>query len=348
MPDPFCIDGTTPTADDPYTIAEMGTNHNRDKETARELIDVAANSGVDAVKYQFYHTTDIVLGDIPAEEYGFDEHYEEETVAEVYDKHLRLPREWIPELFQYASDRGLDNVATACCPDCVDFVVTNGIDALKVSSQDLTHTPLLSKMAETEVPVILSTGMASLGEIERALQALESSGADSIAILHCVSNYPTEPQELNLRNIGLLQSAFGYTTGFSDHSLSPLTGGIAVSQGACILEKHYTLDRTLPGPDHSLALEPGELTRFVEFVHEVVASLGNSFRDPPDRGKGDLYRRSVVAAKTIQKGNPIRKTDVGIARPGTGLPPSRLDWVVDREPTRQIEMGTALQLDDFC
>lgn len=348
MPATVSIDGTAPSPDDPYIIAEIGTNHNRDIETAKELIDVATEAGVDAVKYQMYHTEDIVVGEVPASEYGFDEYYHQQTVAAVYDEHLRLPREWFPELVAYATEQGLDNIATACCADCVDFVATAGIDALKVSSQDLTHLPLLSEMATTDLPIVLSTGMGSLGEIERALQTLEDGGATGIGVLHCVSHYPTSPEDLNLRNIGMLKSAFDYTTGLSDHTLSPRTGGLAVAQGASILEKHFTLDRSMNGPDHGFALEPAELATFVECATQAADSLGTATRDPADRDKRESYRRSIVVMTGIDAGQTLQAADLGIARPGTGLPPEKLEWVVGRTTNRPLERGTVVEADDVC
>jgi len=331
----------------PYIIAEIGTNHNRNIEIAKKLIDVAEAAGVDAVKYQVYHSRDIVTEGIGADEYGFEEYYDVETALEAYEEHLRTPREWFPTLFNYARERGLDNVATAHCPDCASFVVDCGVDALKVASMDLTHIPLLSELSTYDLPLILSTGMGSIAEIDQAVSTLQDGSLQWLALLHCVSNYPADPADLNLTNIPMLETAFDLPIGFSDHSRSPWTAGLAVAHGASIIEKHITLDSTFPGPDHSFALEPDGLTQLVEAVEMASESRGTAVRRPTDTINRDRYRRSIVANQKISAGTEISFDHLRFARPGSGIQPIDVNNVVGRTTTHDIQAETPLNWDDI-
>jgi sialic acid synthase SpsE len=347
-PGSISIDGNPISPSNPYVVAEIGTNHNRDIDVAKELIEVAATAGVDAVKYQVYHPRDIVTESISAEEYGFDEYYEVGTALEAYEKHLRTPRDWLPTLFEYASERGLDNVATVHCADCASFVVDCGVDALKVASMDLTHIPLLSELSTYDLPLVLSTGMGSLAEIDEAVSALQGGSLQWLALLHCVSNYPADPADLNLRNILTLETTFGLPVGFSDHSLSPWTAGLAVAHGAYIIEKHFTLDASHPGPDHGFALEPDGLERLMEAVEMASASRGTRTRRQADTANRERYCRSIVADQAIPAGAEITGGDVRFARPGTGIQPADIETVIGTTASQDIDAETVLEWTDIC
>jgi sialic acid synthase SpsE len=346
--DPISINGREITSSNPYVITEIGTNHNRDIETAKELIDVTAAAGADAVKYQIYHPEDIVTEGISAEEYGFDEFYPEDTAMEVYEKHLTTPKEWFPELCDYAAEQGLDNIATVHCRDCTSFVAECDMDAFKVASMDLTTLPLLAEIASYDKPIILSTGMGSLAEIDDAVATIRKEATDWLALLHCVSQYPADPETMHLRNIPMLQSAFGLPVGLSDHTLSPWTSGFAVAHGASIIEKHITLDSSQQGPDHGFALEPDQLADLVEAVQAAGGSLGSTTRQLPDVGNREEYRRSVVADEAIVEGATIEEGDVRFARPGSGIEPEYIDRVLGSTAVRDIDAETPLQWDDIC
>jgi sialic acid synthase SpsE len=345
--DTISINSEQISPSNPYVIAEIGTNHNRNIEIAKELINVAEAAGADAVKYQVYHSRDIVTERIGAEEYGFEKYYDVETALEAYEEHLRTPREWFPTLFEYARERGLDNVATAHCPDCASFVVDCGVDALKVASMDLTHIPLLSELSTSDLPLILSTGMGSFAEIDQAVSALQDGSLQWLAPLHCVSYYPADPAHLNLRNIPMLETAFDLPIGFSDHSKSPWTAGLAVAHGASIIEKHITLDSTYPGPDHTFALEPDGLTQLVEAVEMASESRGTAVRRPTDTTNRERYRRSIVANRKISAGTEISSEHLRFARPGTGIQPIDVDIVLGMTISRSLQAGTPLDWDDF-
>jgi sialic acid synthase SpsE len=345
--DTICINSEQISPSNPYVIAEIGTNHNRDIEIAKELIDAAGAAGVDAVKYQVYHSRDIVTERIDAKEYGFEEYYDVETALEAYEEHLRTPREWFPTLFEYAKEQGLDNVATVHCPDCASFVVDCGVDALKVASMDLTHIPLLLELSGYDIPLILSTGMSSLAEIDQAVSALQGGSLQWLTLLHCVSNYPADPADLNLRNISMLKTAFDLPIGFSDHSKSPLTAGLAVGHGASMIEKHITLDSAYPGPDHGFALEPDRLTQLVEAVEMASKSRGTTVRQPTDTTNRERYRRSIVADQDIPAGTEIRSEHLRFARPGTGIQPVNINNVLGKTSKHNIQAETPLEWDDI-
>jgi N-acetylneuraminate synthase/N,N'-diacetyllegionaminate synthase len=341
------ISETVATVDNPYIIAEMGTNHDRELQTARGLIDAAADAGVDAVKYQIFHGEDIVTDTISPAEYGLDEYYDETSIIQIYDNHLRLPREWFTELVEYANERGIDNIATVSCADCAQFVVDSGVDALKIASMDLTHIQLLERLAMYDLPIILSTGFAHLGEIEEALECLRESGHEQHAILHCVSKYPTDPADLNLRNIRTIGTAFDIPVGFSDHSLSPLTPAVAVAHGASIIEKHFTLSRERSGPDHSFALEPAELARMVRAVELSSKSAGCESIAVPDRANRDRYRRSIVADCAITAGEEITRDRIRFARPGTGIAPAMFEQIEGVVASQNIAAETPIRWSDL-
>jgi sialic acid synthase SpsE len=346
--DSIAIGGEGISPSNPYVIAEIGTNHDGEIDIAKQLIDAAVDAGVDAVKYQVYHPRDIVTEQISATEYGFDEYYDAETALEAYEQHLRTPRGWLPTLFEYASERGLANVATVHCADCASFVVDCGVEALKVASMDLTHVPLLSELSTYDRPLILSTGMGSLAEIDRAVSALQGGSLQWIALLHCVSNYPADPADLNLRNIPMLETAFDLPVGFSDHSSSPWTAGLAVAHGASIIEKHITLDSSQSGPDHGFALEPDELLQLVESVEMASASRGTATRRPTDASNRERYRRSVVADRDISAGTEIGYEHLRFARPGTGIRPADIETILGRTASRDIDAETVLEWEDIC
>lgn len=322
------INGEVVSSEDPYTIAEMGTNHDRKKTVAKKLIDAAATAGADAIKYQVYHAGDIVSKNISAKEYGFEEYYDAETAYEVFDEHLRLPRSWFGDLTEYASKQGLDNIATVHCPDCADFVADFDIQAFKIASMDLTHLPLLKSLIRHNLPIILSTGMASLAEIDTSVSTLRTNGHNNVAVLHCVSNYPTDPSELNLRNIPMIRDAFDISVGFSDHTLSTLTPALAVVHGASVIEKHLTLDRKRDGPDHPFALEPNEFGTLVENINLATKAPGETSRMLTDSGKRSEYRRSIIADTDLIAGETITEDSIRFARPGNGIEPKHIDRIL--------------------
>lgn len=310
-----------------FIIAEIGTNHNMNLSMARELIAVAAEAKVDAVKFQTYHWQDVVHPKVMASEYGYDSN---KPWYQIIQERLAMPREWYPELFDEARRLGLIPLSTPHCRDCAEFLLKLHVPAFKVASMELTNIPFLVEMARLTKPIILSVGMGDMAEISRAVDAIRNNGNEEIILTHCVSLYPPKPREINLRNIVSLRQITGLPVGFSDHSSGTATAVAAVTLGACLIEKHITLDRGLEGPDHPFALEPSDLYRLVKEIREVEEALGvyNRTVSPAEMAKRDKYRKSLVAAVDIPAGRQIQKEDIIITRPGTGISPEYLEIVL--------------------
>lgn len=312
-----------------YVIAEAGANHNRDIGLARELIDVAADAGADAVKFQTYTGRDLYSSRTPKFEYLDDERSPQELLDAI-----ALPREWQPLLAEHAAARGIQFFSSPFDRAAVDELAAIGVPAMKIASFELVDLGLIQYAAGTGVPIILSTGMATYGEIEDALGAVAQSGNRKVALLRCASVYPAPPEIMNLRAMSTMRAAFGVPVGLSDHTTGIATATGAAALGTDVLEKHFTLDRTLEGPDHPFALEPEELRALVASVREVEAALGNGrLEGPSEPEAGEMYRnarRSVVAAAEIPAGTTITADMLTVKRPGYGIAPKHLDLIVGR------------------
>ena len=318
-----------------YVIAEAGANHNRDLGVARQLIDVAADAGADAVKFQTYTGKDLYSSRTPRFEYLADER----TPQELLDA-IALPREWQPELAEHAAARGIHFFSSPFDRAAVDSLRELGVPAMKIASFEIVDLPLIRHAAGAGVPVIVSTGMATYGEIEDALGAVAEAGNAEVALLRCASVYPAPADIMNLRAMRTLEAAFGVPVGLSDH-----TQGIAVAVGAAALgaqlvEKHFTLDRTMEGPDHPFALEPGELAAMVAGIREVQSALGTGrLEGPSHEESGEMYtlaRRSVIAACDIPAGTVIGEEMLTVKRPGTGIAPKEMELLVGRTARADI------------
>jgi N,N'-diacetyllegionaminate synthase len=312
-----------------YVIAEAGANHNRDLGVARELIDVAADAGADAVKFQTYTGRDLYSTRTPRFEYLADQRPPHELLDAI-----ALPREWQPVLAEHAAARGIHWFSSPFDHAAVDELAAMGVPALKIASFELVDLPLIRHAARTQIPLILSTGMATYGEVEDALGAVAAEGGRSVALLRCASLYPAPPEIMNLRAMATLRDAFGVPAGLSDH-----TTGISVPAGAAalgmdVLEKHITLDRTMEGPDHPFAIEPDELRAMVAAVRDVEAALGTGrIEGPSEPESGEMYtlaRRSVIAAVEIAAGTTVTEDMLTVKRPGYGIKPKHLELVVGR------------------
>jgi len=312
-----------------YVIAEAGANHNRDLSMAKELIDVAADAGADAVKFQTYTGRDLYAAETPRFAYLDDPRSPQELLDAI-----ALPREWQPELAAHAATRGIHWFSSPFDHAAVDELAAMGVPALKIASFELVDLPLIRHAAATGLPLILSTGMATYGEVEDALGAVADGGGREVALLRCASLYPAPPDIMNIRAMGTLRSAFGVPAGLSDH-----TTGIAVATGAAalgmdVLEKHFTLSRELEGPDHPFAVEPSELQALVAAVREVESALGDGRLAGPSAAEaGEMYtlaRRSVVAAVAIPAGATITEDMLTVKRPGYGVKPRDLPLLAGR------------------
>ena len=333
-----------------YVIAEAGSNHNRDLDTAYALIDAAADAGADAVKFQTYTAEGLYSRHTPDMRYLKQQGLvgEGESVFDLI-KRIEIPWEWHAGLARHAADRGIAFFSTPFEEAAVDLLEEVGVPAYKIASYEVNHLPLLERAARTGKPLIVSTGMASLGDIERALDTANAAGANDMLLLHCAINYPPRFEDLNLRAITTLADAFRIPIGWSDHTMGHTADVVAVTLGACAVEKHFTLTRNQPGPDHPFALEPGELGAMVQAIRETEAALGSSVKrvTEAETEMFKLGRRSLVAARDIPAGGELTRDDLAVKRPGFGIPVHAMEEVVGRHAARDLERDQVLTWDDL-
>jgi pseudaminic acid synthase len=329
-----------------YVVAEISANHNQSFERAVQIIKAAKQAGADAVKLQTY-TPDTLTIDCDREWFQIPATslWGGKTLYQLYGE-AYTPWEWHPDLFRVAREEGLDCFSTPFDPTAVDFLEELQVPAHKVASFEIVDVPLLQKIGKTGKPVIVSTGMASLSEIEEAVNTLRGAGAGSIALLKCTSAYPAPPESMNLRTIPHLSDAFDVVAGLSDHTLGSAVAVASVVLGAAIIEKHFTLDRGNGGADSAFSLEPDEFARMVTEIRQVELALGRvSYERAPDELKSICFRRSLFVVKDVRAGDPFTKDNVRSIRPGHGLPPRYLGTVLRKRATRDIFCGTPLSWD---
>lgn len=333
-----------------YVIAEAGSNHNRDLGTAFQLIEVAAEAGADAVKFQTYTAEGLYSIKTPTMSYLEDDGLvdEDETVWDLI-KRIQIPWEWHDQLASKADEVGIDFLSTPFEEAAVDVLESVGVPAYKTASYEINHLPLLERCAKTGKPLLVSTGMASMGDIERALDTLNEAGADQVLLMHCAINYPPSFADLNLRAIETMRRAFQVPVGWSDHTMGHTADVVAVALGACAVEKHFTLDRDQEGPDHPFAVEPDELAAMVEAIREAEASLGSPVKRVTE-AEAEMYRlgrRSLVASRDLRAGHAIEREDIAVKRPGYGIPVHEMNIVVGRTTDRDVEADDILQWEDL-
>jgi N-acetylneuraminate synthase len=326
-----------------FIIAEAGVNHNGDIALAMRLIDAAAEAGVDAVKFQTYIADHIVSPQAPKGEYQLSRTDVDESQLEMLMR-LELPFSAFEKLFNYCQQCEILFLSTPFDEESADFLADLGVAAYKLSSGEITNTPFLAHMASYRRPMIVSTGMSNLNEVETAVRTIEDAGNHELILLHCVSNYPADPADVNLRAMDTLSEAFGYPVGYSDHTLGIEVAIAAVALGACVIEKHFTLDRDLPGPDHNASLEPSELEALVRGIRLVEASLGDGNKQPAgsEANTAAVARKSLVAATDISTGTKLTIEMIDIKRPGTGLAPGLRQDLIGRIARQDIPAGTLL------
>jgi sialic acid synthase SpsE len=321
-----------------YVIAEAGSNHNRDFDTGLRLIDVAVEAGADAVKFQTYSGKSLYSTKAP----GFD-YLAPITAKKPHEllEDLALPRHWQEKLAVHCREQGIEFLSSPFDREAVDELDALNVAAMKVASFELVDLPFLRYIGERRRPVVLSTGMASIGEVEEAIDAIRAGGTEDVCLLQCASMYPSPPSIMNLRAIVTMKAAFGLPVGISDHTLGIHVTPAAVAVGANLVEKHFTLDRSYPGPDHPFAIEPDELRQMVAHIRDVEAALGDGLkRGPSDLESAEMYskaRRSVVAACAIPAGTRITPEMLTVKRPGTGIKPKFLEALVGRTAAVDIE-----------
>jgi N,N'-diacetyllegionaminate synthase len=327
-----------------YVVAEAGANHNRDLGLARELIDVAASTGADAVKFQVYSGKSLYSTKTPRFRY-LENVAADKPVHELLED-VALPREWIGELVEYARGRGLPCFATPFDADAVRELVEAGVPALKIASFEIVDLELIAAAAATGLPLIVSCGMARYGEIDDALDAVAGAGGRDVALLQCASLYPAPPEIMNLRAMATMRRAFGVPVGLSDHTTGNAVALGARGLGMQLLEKHFTLDRTMSGPDHPFAIEPAELQELVAGIRAIEGALGAGRLDGPSDLEAEemfrLARRSLIAARDIPAGTVISREHLVVKRPGFGIMPKHIDHVVGRRARTDIEQDDVI------
>ncbi len=333
---------------DPYVIAEIGVNHNGDLDLTRRSIDRAVDAGVDAVKFQTFRAEEFMADPDHIYEYESGGAKVRESMFEMF-KRLELPERWYDPLRDYARERGVDFLSSSADPESVDLLVDLGVPALKVASEDLINLPLLAHVANAGLPVLLSTGMGDEVEVDRALSVLRPK-VPAILLLHCVSLYPTPDAEVNLRRMTALADRTGLPVGYSDHSRGIEAAVGAVALGARVIEKHFTLDRALPGPDHSLSADPDEMTALVRACRRVASMRGEERVSPsPGEHQARLdFRRSIVAARDLEAGTVLSTSDLALKRPGTGLHPFRMEELLGRRLLTVVARNERLTLDHLA
>ncbi len=329
-----------------FVIAEAGVNHNGRLDVAKQLIEVAARAGADAVKFQTFRAERLATANSPKAAYQRDTTNPEESQLEML-KRLELSPHDHHVLMDTATAHHLLFLSSPFDEESADLLASLDVPAFKVPSGELTNFPLLRHVARYGKPIILSTGMATLEEVKAALRVIEAAGNREIVILHCVSNYPTAPADANLRAMTTMANILGVPVGYSDHTDGIEVALAAVALGACVIEKHFTLDRSLVGPDHRASLEPMELTALVRGIRTVEHALGHGRKEPApsEASTAAVARKSLVSARDIQAGTPLTASLITVKRPGTGLPPSMLEQLVGRRAVTDIPADTLLTLE---
>lgn len=326
-----------------FIIAEAGVNHNGDLETAKRLIDAAVETGADAVKFQTFQAKRLAAAVAPKARYQAQAAGDGESQRQMLER-LELSFPEFEKLFAYCAGRKILFLSSPFDEESAAFLNTLGVAAFKIPSGELTNLPLISSLARCGKPMILSTGMATLAEVEETVTAIRSIGEARLILLHCVSSYPTDPKDANLRAMETLSCAFHLPVGFSDHTQGIHVSLAAVALGACVIEKHLTLDRALPGPDHHASLDPKEFALLVRGIREVEVALGDGRKEPRPCEKeiAAAGRKSLVARRRIEKGEAIHPEMLEAKRPGTGISPSLSALVVGKCAKVPIEMDTLI------
>ncbi len=327
-------------------IGEIGVNHNGSLDVAKQMIDVAVSAGADAVKFQTFSAEKLATS--TAEKAAYQKANDGEAGNQIEMlRRLELSKSDLKACQQYCAKSGIIFLSTPFDEEAADLLEEIGIQGYKVSSGDLTNLPLLAHMAAKGKPMIISTGMANMSETEEAVTTIRENGNPPLAILHCVSNYPADPKEANLRAMDTLFAAFNVPIGWSDHTLGDAVALAAIARGARILEKHYTLDVTMPGPDHKASLEPAEFADLIRKLRDVEAALGDGIKrpQPSEFDTAKVARRSIVSACDIPAGTVISEDHLICKRPGTGLAPRMIPQIVGRKAKIYIAADHVIKME---
>jgi len=331
-----------------FIIAEAGVNHNGDVELAKRLVDVAAEAGADAVKFQTFKADQVVSASAPKAEYQLQTTQATESQLDML-RRLELSREAHRELQACCQKRGVLFMSTPFDEESADLLDELGATVFKISSGEITNWLLVEYIARKGKPVILSTGMSYFSEVDEAVRVVRNAGCDKLILLHCVSNYPADPADANLRAMQTMATVFQVPVGYSDHTPGIEVALAAVALGACVIEKHFTLDKDLPGPDHRASLEPHELQAMVAGIRTVESALGDGVKQPAlsEADNRSIVRRSLAAAADIPKGAIIESDMLQALRPASGISPALIEHVAGRRVRRSLASGQLIDWGDL-
>jgi N-acetylneuraminate synthase/N,N'-diacetyllegionaminate synthase len=332
-----------------FVIAEAGVNHNGDVTLAHRLIDAAADVGANAIKFQTFDADNLASPNARKAEYQARSTGTEESQLEML-RRLELSRAAYPDLIRHAHERNLVFLSSPFDEASADFLEQLGVCAFKIPSGEITNLPFLGRIARKGRPLLISTGMCQLEEVVQAVEAVRLNGNPNIVLLHCVSCYPADPGDCNLLAMQTLRNRFGVPVGWSDHTLGTSVAVAAVALGACLLEKHLTLDKTMAGPDHQSSLQPNEFQSLVVSIREVERALGDGVKRPAlgEHSTAIAARKSLCAARDLSPGHVLREEDFVARRPGSGISPAKLDELVGRVLTLPRRTGECIKEQDLA
>lgn len=328
-----------------FIIAEAGVNHNGDINIAKKLVDVAKDAGVDAIKFQTFISEKVVSINAPKAEYQNKNTSSKETQLDMVKK-LELSFDEFIELNEYCKKKNIEFLSTAFDFDSIDFLSGLNMKRWKVPSGDITNLPYLIKIAKLEKPIILSTGMSTMDDIKSAISILKENGSQEITILHCTTEYPTPFSDVNLKAMNTIKNQFGFAVGYSDHTKGIEVPIAAVSLGATVIEKHFTLDRNMEGPDHKASLEPNELKIMVDSIRNIEVALGDGEKRIAESERKNMLiaRKSIIAKINIEKGEILTEKNLTVKRPGNGISPMNWYQVIGKKAVKDFKEDELIEL----
>ena len=329
-------------------IAEAGVNHNGNVHTAMQMIDKAKECGCDCIKFQTYKTGQLVTKAAPKADYQVVNTKNEDSQYAML-QNLELSYDDFFQLKQHCSETGIDFMSTPFDRESVDLLQALGVSVYKMSSGDITNKPLLEYVAEKQKPIILSTGMCTMQEVHEAVDWVENKGNHQITLLHCTSNYPAPYEEVNMKAMLTMKQEFDYNIGYSDHTEGIIIPIMAVAMGAMIIEKHFTLDKCMEGPDHKASLDVGELKDMVQAIRTIERAMGDGRKIPvaSELSTRIAARKSIVLNHAMSEGTVLKAADISVKRPGTGIPPKYIGQIVGKALCRDMAEEEVLNFDDL-
>ena len=328
-----------------FIIAEAGVNHNGNIETARKLVDVAVKAGADAVKFQTFKAEKLVCRDARKADYQLETTDRAESQFDMLKK-LELTPKMHEQLMEYCQQKGIMFLSTPFDIDSMHYLISLGVDIIKLPSGEITNYPLLREAGRTGKRIIISSGMSTMNEVREAVQILKSSGSSDVTVLHCNTEYPTPYADVNLRAMLTLKEKLNVPAGYSDHTQGIEIPIAAATMGADVIEKHFTLDKNMEGPDHKASLEPDELEAMIRAIRNIENALGDGQKEPSESEKRNIsiVRKSVIAKCDIEAGELFTEDNLTTKRPGTGISPMHWDQVIGQRAKRKFQADELIEL----